>query len=81
MDDRERRKLSCKVETNLAVIERITDKQREALVQIGQDAPWSELNVTWSFDLPKDWLYVIAKDKALIPIYNMGISPEGEVHS
>lgn len=75
MDAKEARKLSCEVTTNLAVIERITDKQRAALVNLLQDSKWVNVRVHWSFDLPEGWLYVMMVD------YACGISPEGEVHS
>lgn len=78
---RERRLLSCHIETNLAVISKITPEQVEALLRLFQDSDATKVRVSWSFDLPTGWLYWIVDVGGALAGWHGGISPEGEVHT
>lgn len=84
-EDRNRRRLSCKIETNLQTLLDMTTAQRDALDVLLRDSRWNKVTVhSQQFDLGEGWLYIIASHEpnpsGLTPIH-MGISPEGSIHS
>jgi hypothetical protein len=78
---RKRRRVSCQIETNLAVIAVMTEAQRDALDTLFRDSDVTRVRVTLSFDLPTDWLYWIAVEGGALAGWHGGISPEGHVHT
>lgn len=75
MTDQERRLYSHQVTTNGMVLSTMTEKQRQAFVDLVKDSRWSSSNISLD-TISNGWLYVVMGDG-----YTLGISPEGSVHS